>query len=59
MMVAAHNYELIGASVCGFATAFVLRATEYGPKQTTDLQPEKHYDVVASAFLNLAEQLGC
>lgn len=58
MMVAAHNYDLIGAGACGLATAFVLRATEFGPEQTTDLKPEQKYDIVAADFVDLAGQLG-
>jgi 2-haloacid dehalogenase len=37
MMVAAHNHDLLGAQRVGFKTAFVLRATEYGPGQERDL----------------------
>jgi len=59
MMVAAHNADLIAASGLGFRTAFVARRTEYGPGQTTDLAPERAYDVVAEDFLDLATQLGC
>ena len=59
MMVAAHNYDLIGAGACGLATAFVLRANEFGSNQTSDLEPERTYDFVATDFVNLAEQLGC
>ncbi len=59
MMVAAHNSDLAAASVLGFKTAFVLRPTEYGPGQTTDLAPEGEWDLVAESFVDLAEQLGC
>jgi len=59
MMVAAHNADLIAAGACGFRTAFVYRRTEYGPNQTTDLKPERDFDVVAEDFLDLAEKLGC
>jgi 2-haloacid dehalogenase len=59
MMVAAHNYDLIGARSCGLKTAFVLRATEFGPKQASNLKPERGYDVIASDFVDLARQMGC
>jgi 2-haloacid dehalogenase len=59
MMVAAHNRDLIAASALGFRSAFVLRRTQHGPHQTTDLEPERDYDVVAEDFVDLASQLGC
>ncbi len=58
LMVAAHNSDLIAAATCGFRTAFVARPAEYGPGQTTDLQPSDAFDVVARDFLDLADQLG-
>lgn len=59
MLVAAHNSDLVAASECGFKTAFVARPTEYGPKQQKDLVALHDYDVIASNFLELADQLGC
>ena len=59
MMVAAHNGDLHAAWACGFRTAFVTRPAEHGPGQTTDLEPDGDWDVVATDFLNLADQLGC
>jgi 2-haloacid dehalogenase len=58
MMVAAHNYDLAAARTCGLGTAFVPRAAEHGPGQTSDLAPDADWDVVASDFLDLADQLG-
>lgn len=58
LMVAAHNNDLAAASKQGFRTAFVLRRTEYGPGQTTNLRPEGAWDVVAEDFLDLAAKLG-
>lgn len=58
-LVAAHNGDLRAARQCGLATAFVLRPTEHGPNQTTDLKPEEPWDVVAKDFQDLAQQLGC
>ncbi|MYD78531.1 MAG: haloacid dehalogenase type II [Gammaproteobacteria bacterium] len=59
MLVAAHNSDLIAAAKCGYNTAFVPRPTEYGPNQTTDLEPTAQYTVVATDFIDLAAQLGC
>jgi 2-haloacid dehalogenase len=58
MMVAAHNYDLAAARTCGLGTAFVPRAAEHGPGQTSDLASDADWDVVASDFLDLADQLG-
>ena len=59
MMVAAHNSDLVAAAGCGLRTAFVARPTEYGPEQQTDLRAEHTFDLVATDFLQLADQLGC
>jgi 2-haloacid dehalogenase len=58
MMVAAHNGDLVAAASCGLKTAFVPRPAEHGPGQTSDLRPEHDFDVVASDFLDLADQFG-
>jgi len=58
LMVAAHNNDLVAAAACGLKTAFVPRPSEHGPGQTSDLQPERAFDVVARDFLDLADQLG-
>ena len=57
MMVAAHNDDLVAAAACGLRTAFVVRRTEHGPGQTTDLEPLHDYDLVADDLLDLAELL--
>jgi 2-haloacid dehalogenase len=59
MMVAAHNGDLAAAAGVGFRTAFVVRPTEHGPGQKTDLAPERAWDVVADSFIALAARLGC
>ncbi len=59
LMVAAHNGDLQAAAACGLRTAFVARPSEHGPGQTTDLRAEHAFDVVASDFLDLADQLDC
>ena len=58
-LVAAHNSDLAAARACGLATAFVLRATEHGPAQVTDLAASDAWDFVASDFGDLATQLEC
>ena len=59
LMVAAHNGDLEAARAVGFRTAFVLRPTEHGPQQSTDIEPGSGYDVAARDFLELATALGC
>jgi len=58
MLVAAHNNDLAAAKSFGLMTAFIPRPTEYGPEQTTDLQPEDNYNYLASSIEDLAQQLG-
>jgi 2-haloacid dehalogenase len=58
MMVAAHNGDLRAAAALGMRTAFVRRPTEYGPGQSTDLEAEGPWDVVADDLLDLADRLG-
>ncbi|MBV8227722.1 MAG: haloacid dehalogenase type II [Verrucomicrobia bacterium] len=57
MLGAAHNYDLAAARKLGLGTAFIFRANEHGPGQTTDLKPEQAWDVVATDFGDLANQL--
>jgi 2-haloacid dehalogenase len=57
MMVAAHNGDLVAAGGLGLMTAFVPRPTEHGPGQTSDLEPENDYDVVARDLVALADAL--
>jgi len=59
MLVAAHNYDLHAARSHGMRTGFVLRPTEYGPNQETDLKAEKDWDIVVNDFSGLADALGC
>jgi len=58
-LVAAHNGDLRAARAAGMCTAFVARPTEHGPGQTTDLEAEEKWDVVAEDFEELAWLLGC
>ena len=57
MMVAAHNNDLMAAQQVGFRTAFIPRLTEYGPNQSTNLEPDPTVDIVAADFKDLAEKL--
>lgn len=57
MMVAAHNDDLAAAAAQGFATAFVARPSEYGPRQVKDFRAEHHFDRIAADFEDLAGQL--
>ncbi|MEM6898081.1 MAG: haloacid dehalogenase type II [Pseudomonadota bacterium] len=57
MMVAAHNGDLHAARAAGLGTAFVLRSTEHGPAQKTDLAPDGPWDAVCDDFHALAEWL--
>ena len=59
MLVAAHNDDLAAAAAQGYATAFVARPTEYGPRQMKDFKAERDWDVVTDSFLGLADALGC
>ncbi len=58
LMVASHNYDLAAARGHGMGTAFFPRR-ENGPGQTSDQQPEQHWDFVVSDLQGLAEALGC
>jgi 2-haloacid dehalogenase len=58
MLVAAHNNDLVAAAREGLRTGFVARPTEYGPKQSRDLEAEHAFDVVARDFVHLAELMG-
>ena len=57
MMVAAHNSDLLAAQAVGYKTAFIYRTTEYGPDQTSDLEPHASVDIVANNFTDLASQI--
>jgi len=57
MLVAAHNDDLAAARKCGLRTGFVIRPTEHGPSQTSDLHPIEHWDVIAADLVDLADKL--
>ncbi len=58
-MVAAHNGDLRAARALGMRTVFVRRPHEYGPDQSTDLEAEEDWDVVADSLEEVAGVLGC
>lgn len=57
MLVAAHNSDLAAAREAGLATGFVLRATEHGPGQSTDLAPAADWDVIGRTITDVAGRL--
>lgn len=57
MLAAAHNDDLFAARAVGLRTAFIPRPTEHGPAQTTDLEAESDWDVVAHDILDLADRM--
>ena len=58
LMAAAHNGDLHAARALGLRTAFILRPTEFGEAQKTDLAPESDWDYIAADIGDLATQLG-
>lgn len=58
LMVAAHLHDLRGAQGVGYRTAFVPRLLEYGPNGLADSESDPSFDITASDFADLAEQLG-
>lgn len=58
MLAAAHNYDLQAAREAGLATAFILRPTEHGPNQTSDLEAASDWDVVAQDIVQLSREMG-
>lgn len=59
MLVATHQKDLARAQACGLATAFVERPLEMGPGGSKDDTRDPRFDLHATDFLDLAEQLGC
>ena len=60
MMVAAHHGDLHAAKTEGMTTAFVHRPLEHGKDRIAELPSDTHsFDIVATDFLDLADQLGC
>lgn len=58
MLVAAHPSDLRAARDAGLRTAFVSRPQEYGPNQRPPRMDDGEFDVTATDFPDLADQLG-
>ena len=58
MMVAAHEEDLRAAQAQGMQAAFVPRPLEHGPHSAPDLTPDPTFEIVATDFMDLAQQLG-
>ena len=59
LMVAAHNNDLKAAKKEGMKTAFVLRPTEHGNNQSSDLKPSQDWNYIVNNFHDLADLLKC
>lgn len=57
-LVAAHPSDLRAASAAGLGTAYVARPLEYGPDATPYDVTADDFDIVATDFVDLADQLG-
>ncbi len=58
MLVAAHPSDLRAARAEGLMTGYVARPLEYGPDRPPRRLEDGEFDVTATDFLDLAEQLG-
>ncbi len=58
MLVAAHPSDLRAARSAGLMTGYVARPLEYGPDQRPHRVDDDEFDVTATDFIDLAEQLG-
>jgi 2-haloacid dehalogenase len=58
MLVAAHQEDLRAAQAQGMQAAFVPRPLEHGPHHVPDLTPDPAFEIVATDFMDLAQQLG-
>ena len=59
MMVAAHTGDLEASAREGLATAFVHRPFEHGAHRLVKMPDTSNFDVAATDFNDLADQLGC
>jgi len=59
MMVAAHDFDLLGARKAGMKTAFVRRGEEWGEKDLFDPMndPDSSHDIIVDSFEDLADKL--
>lgn len=58
LMVACHNFDLLGARQAGFRAAFVRRPAEWGQAGPPDPEPAPGHDIVVDDFAQLATRLG-
>lgn len=58
MMVAAHKGDLHAAQAVGMKAAFVARPLEHGKGAPVDTSPDPAFEVNATSFIDLANQLG-
>ena len=58
LMVACHNFDLMGARKVGYRSAFVERPSEWGLAGPPDPVPNPAHDIVVADFGELAERLG-
>jgi 2-haloacid dehalogenase len=58
MMVAAHQADLRAAQAQGMQAAFVPRPLEHGPHNVPDLTLDPAFQIVATDFMDLAQQIG-
>jgi 2-haloacid dehalogenase len=58
MMVACHPSDLRAARANGLRTAYVRRPFECGPQTPQPAVTEGEFDIVATSFEDLADQLG-
>ena len=59
MMVAAHTGDLEASAREGLATAFVHRPFEHGMERPVEMSDTSDFDITATDFNDLADQLGC
>ncbi|MCV7067639.1 haloacid dehalogenase type II [Mycolicibacterium farcinogenes] len=57
-LVAAHPSDLRAAREAGLGTAYVARSLEYGPDRAPHDVSGDHFDITATDFVDLADQLG-
>ena len=58
VMVAAHQEDLHAAQAQGMQAAFVPRPLEHGPHHVLVLPPDPAFEIMATDFMDLAQQLG-
>lgn len=59
MMVGGHIGDARAGRLAGLKAAFIMRDTEYGPKDEVPEMPASGVDISATSLADLADQLGC